>query len=145
MKMLTRCVICLVLGVASCAASQWQTNYDKALATAKAENKRVLINFTGSDWCRPCINMQERVFSQDEFLDYAERNLILLEIDYPARKVLPDELRKQNQKLKSQFKLFGFPTLALLDSSGNVLGTSTGYYNETVAGIIKRIQKWSKQ
>lgn len=129
------------------AEGQWQTDYDKALATAKAEGKNVFINFTGSDWCGPCIAMHNRVFSQKQFLDYAAKHLILVEVDYPKRKTLPKQIQQQNVELKYEFHInrLGFPTIALVDSFGKVLGTSTGYNDETPAAIVARIEKWAKR
>jgi len=60
------------------AAADWQSDYGKALATAKSENKKVLLDFTGSDWCGPCIEFRKRVLSQPEFRAYAYKNLVLV-------------------------------------------------------------------
>src|SRR5687767_11096678 len=79
-------------------AAGWETDYAKALETAKRENKRVLVDFTGSDWCGPCIQLHKRVFSRPEFIEYAEKNLVLIEVDYPQRKKQPDTLVKQNER-----------------------------------------------
>src|SRR4029078_3633480 len=77
-------------------ASDWQTDYEAALATAKATKKYVLLDFTGSDWCGPCIQMKKTVFSKPTFLNYAKQHLVLVEIDYPRTKTLPEQLKKQN-------------------------------------------------
>ena len=147
MKALTCCCVIIAAGLAFAAAGgQWQTDYDKALAAAKAENKNVFVNFTGSDWCGPCIALHKRVFSKKEFLNYANKNLILVEVDYPKTKSLPDEIKKQNERLKYQFNInkVGFPTYALIDSGGKLLGTHTGYDDEKPADIIAQIEKWAK-
>jgi thioredoxin-related protein len=148
MKMIARACITVILALAIplFARADWPSDYDKALATAKAEGKPVFINFTGSDWCGPCIEMHKRVFSQKEFLDYGAKNLVLVEIDYPKTKPLSEEIKKQNERLKIQFKIdrLGFPTIALVDSAGSLLGTSTGYDGEGPAEIIARIEKWAK-
>jgi thioredoxin-related protein len=137
----------LVFGLSASLAigGEWLTNYTNALSLAKAENKPLFINFTGSDWCGPCIAMHERVFGQKEFLDYAGKHLVLLEIDYPKSKPQSEETKKQNERLKSQFQInkLGYPTIALLDSSGKMLGTSTGYDDDKPADIIARIEKWA--
>ncbi|MEO8045527.1 MAG: thioredoxin family protein [Spartobacteria bacterium] len=148
MKVITRVGTVIILGLALplLARAEWQSDYDKALATAKAEGKATFINFTGSDWCGPCIEMQKRVFSQKEFLDYAAKHLILVEIDYPRIKPLSEKTKKQNERLKIQFKIdkVGFPTIALVDAAGTLLGTSTGYNDEGPSEIIARIEKWAK-
>lgn len=123
--------------------SDWQTDYEQALATAKATKKCVLLDFTGSDWCGPCIEMEKIVFSQAAFLHFAKANLILVEIDYPRRKTLPEKVKKQNDLLKRQYRIdrSGFPTVVLLDSDGKILGQLEGYGGEEPADIIAWIEK----
>ena len=124
-------------------ASEWQTDYEQALATAKSSGKHVLVDFTGSDWCPPCIQLHKAVFTKADFLKYAEQNLVLVEIDFPRRKALPDKLRQQNQRLAQQYHLAdsGFPTVALLNPDGKILGQLEGYADEKSADVIAWIEK----
>ena len=124
-------------------ASDWQTDYEHALATAKAARKCVLLDFTGSDWCGPCIEMRKEVFSQTAFLNFAKANLVLVEVDYPRRKVLPEKVKKQNQLLLHQYSIerSGYPTVVLLDPDGKILGQLEGYAGERPADIIAWIEK----
>jgi thioredoxin-related protein len=136
--------------VATCAgafAADWQTDYARALAMAKSQNKRVLLDFTGSDWCGPCIQLRKLVFSRPDFSAYANKNLVLVEIDYPQRKKQSDALKKQNEKLSKQYGIDekGFPTIMLLDPSGKVLREFTGYDGETAAGFIAWIEGKEKK
>src|SRR3954464_13219095 len=85
------------------AAADWQTDYAKALQLAKAQNKRVLLDFTGSDWCPPCIALRKQVFSNAAFSAYAQKKLILVEVDYPKRKTQSAQLKSQNDKLGWQY------------------------------------------
>jgi thioredoxin-related protein len=119
-------------------AADWQTDYAKALETAKRENKRVLLDFTGSDWCGPCIQLKKRVFSRPEFISYAEKNLVLVEIDYPQQKKQSPVLVKQNERLATQYGIDvkGYPTLVLLDPAGKTLRELSGYDGETPADLI---------
>jgi thioredoxin-related protein len=123
--------------------SEWQTDYEQALATAKAAKKCVLLNFTGSDWCGPCIEMKRVVFSKAAFLNYAKTNLILVEIDYPRRKALPEEVTKQNERLMHQYSIdkSGYPTVILLNPDGKILGQLEGYGGERPADIIAWVEK----
>lgn len=132
-------VLIFILGASGLAsAAEWQTDYAKALESAKAQNKRVLLDFTGSDWCGPCIQLKKRAFSRPEFESYAEKNLILVEIDYPQRKKQSPALVKQNENLSKQYGIDekGFPTLVLLDPSGKIVREMSGYDGETAADII---------
>lgn len=112
----------VTVGVAALTASAfaatpegWMDDLDKALEKAKAEKKSILLEFTGSDWCPPCIAMRKNVFSQKEFVEAASKDFILVELDFP--KGDPD-LEKRNQPLAEKYKIDGFPTVVLLDSEG---------------------------
>ena len=93
----------------------WSTDLDKAIEQAKAENKAVLVEFTGLDWCPPCIAMRKNVFSKKEFVDAASKKFVLVELDFPKG---DKELSEKNQPLAEKYKIEGFPTVVLLDSEG---------------------------
>jgi protein disulfide-isomerase len=105
---------------------QWTTDYQKALAEAKSSGKKVLLNFTGSDWCGWCIRLDKEVFSQPEFGQYAANHLILVKLDFPRKKKLPAALTRQNEQLAQQFGVRGFPTIYVVDQNGRTLHQS-GY------------------
>ena len=77
----------------------WMTDWEAAKAKSKAENKPILINLTGSDWCGWCIKLEKNVFSTKEFKEFAAKNVILMEADFPKKKEQPAELKKQNAAL----------------------------------------------
>lgn len=145
MKIRSFACLLIALGFAASMAwgSEWQTDYEQALATAKAGNKCVLLDFTGSDWCGPCIQMNKTVFSKTAFLNYAEKNLILIEVDYPQRKKLTEKVTKQNERLMHQYGIdnSGFPTVILLNPDGKILGQLEGYGGERPADIIAWVEK----
>ena len=135
----------LVTSIASgacAAAAEWETNYAKALAKAKAENRRVLLDFTGSDWCPPCMALRKQVFSNPAFSAYAQKKLILVEVDYPKRKMQSTQLKSQNDKLGRQYGINDkvFPTIVLLDSAGKTVREFSGYDGETAADLIAWIE-----
>jgi len=135
-------VLALQLTLLSLAAAEWQTDYSKALAQAKTENKRVLLDFTGSDWCGPCIQLKKTIFSRPDFVTYAQKNLILVEIDYPQRKEQSADLKKQNEKLAKEYGIDekGYPTVVLLEPNGKVAREFNGYGGETTADMIAWIE-----
>ena len=104
------------------AEATWLTNFETAQARARSEKKLLLIEFTGSDWCPPCIMLGRQVFSQPEFKDYAAQHLVLLEVDFPRTKELSAEQKAANEKLADQFGIDGFPTVIILNSSGRKIG-----------------------
>jgi protein disulfide-isomerase len=121
----------------------WITNLEEGIAKAKAENKTVLVNFTGSDWCGWCIKLKDEVFSKKEFGDYAGSSLVLVELDFPQRKAQSEEIKTYNRKVLERYGVQGFPTLILINGEGTQLG-KTGYqpggpsaYVEHLKGFIK--------
>jgi thioredoxin-related protein len=142
-------IFALVLGLTATAtrAAEWRMDYDKAVADAKASNKYVLLDFNGSDWCGPCIEMKKVVFSKPAFLNYASKSLILVDVDYPQRKQLPDAVTKQNERLAKQYDIerSGYPTVVLLDPNGKVLARLEGYMGESPADMIAWVEKAKKK
>ncbi|MCF7955002.1 MAG: DUF6288 domain-containing protein [Phycisphaerae bacterium] len=104
----------------------WMTDYKAALAKAKAENKDVLIDFTGSDWCHWCIKLDKEVFEHKEFIDKASKDFVFLMVDTPRKKKLAPDLMEQNKRLKERYSLRGYPTVYLTDCKGNPYA-KTGY------------------
>jgi thioredoxin-related protein len=129
-------------------AGDWLTDYQKAQQQAKNSNKLLLVNFTGSDWCGFCIRLDQEVFSKSEFKDYADKNLVLLEIDFPRPggprwKAQSAQLKKQNQELASKYQVFGFPTIMVLNSEGKLVG-ALGYMEGGPGPFIAELEKLHK-
>jgi protein disulfide-isomerase len=107
--------------------ADWTTDYKAALAQAKVEKKMVLLDFTGSDWCAYCKLLDKEVLTQQAFKDFADKNYILVTLDFPREKKLPNDLKQQNDALDQQFNIQGLPTLIVLDADGKELGRQMGY------------------
>ena len=89
-------------------------------------NRAIFVDFTGSDWCGWCFKLDDEVFSQQEFIEYAQTNLILLELDFPRNIPQSEETKLYNRSILERYKVKGFPTILLLDKNGNELNR-TGY------------------
>ncbi len=122
---------------------EWIESYETALAYAKANQKNLLLNFTGSDWCIWCIKLDKEVFSKDEFLSFARENLVLVKLDFPSRTGQPAELKENNQKLQKQFKVEGYPTIVLLNSEGREIAR-TGYQQGGAKNYISHLKNLMK-
>ncbi len=110
------------------AGDGWQADFKVALEHAAKENKPILLEFTGSTWCPPCKMMKKEVFSSSEFLDFAQKNLILVEVDFaPGGKPAVAEYEKQNLALAGKYQIEGFPTVLLLSSDGKEIARKVGY------------------
>ena len=94
-------------------STEWFTQVHKAQAISKLTGKPIFAFFTGSDWCVWCRKLQADVFAKPAFKEWANDEVVLLELDFPAKKVLPTDIVQQNQQLKSFFKISGFPTVWL--------------------------------
>jgi thioredoxin-related protein len=118
----------------------WLTDFATAQGQARAENRLLLIAFTGSDWCPPCIMLDRQVFAQPEFADYAAKHLVLLQVDFPHGKVQSDAQKAANYKLADRFGIDGFPTVIVLDSSGKKIG-ELGYMPGGPRPFIAALEK----
>ena len=126
------------------AGQGWQTDYKAALELAAKENKPVLLDFTGSDWCGWCVKLDKETFSEASFKKFAAGNLILVEIDFPKNKAQSDEVKKQNRELQARFGVDGFPTLVLLDSKGKEIAKNPGYLAGGPDALIAWVKKATK-
>jgi len=138
-------VLLLVLAMSPLHASDlWSTDYEASIKKAAAENRMVLLEFTGSDWCPPCKMQAKEVFDQPEFEKFAEENLVPVKLDFPRRSGQDPETRAANQALAEKFDIEGFPTVILLDSKGIELAREVGYQGGGVEGFIAWVEKSKK-
>ena len=105
-------------------ATSWQTDFESARTQAKSENKFILLNFSGSDWCGPCIRLHKEIFETESFTSYANQNLVLVNADFPRLKknMLSKEQQKKNEELADKYNTEGaFPLTVLLNADGKVI------------------------
>ena len=93
----------------------WLVNLEEAYAQSVKQNKPILANFTGSDWCGWCKRLDQDVFTTPTFKSWAEKNLVLLEVDFPRRKRLPEKNQEQNAAMAKSLNVTGYPTVWLLN------------------------------
>lgn len=114
----------------------------EAKIIATKENKPVILVFSGSDWCAPCIKLEKNIWQSEEFKKEADKNWILVKADFPKKKnnKQPEELKAQNQVLAEKYNKEGFfPLVVVLDKTGKVMG-KTGYENIKPSEYIARIK-----
>lgn len=134
-------VLIAAISAGAFAADGWKTDFEKAKATAKAENKHILIDFSGSDWCGWCVKLDKEVFSKEAFKEYAKDNLVLVLADFPRDKSKQsDELKKQNEKLMKEYGVRGFPTVFILNPEGKTID-KTGYQAGGPEAYVAYIKK----
>ena len=140
-------LILSLLVYASVVAPGWQLNFDQAKVEAAQSHKLILLNFSGSDWCGPCIQLKKDVFESAEFQQFAADNLVLVRADFPrhSKNQLDSRQTAHNEALAETYNKQGkFPFTVLLDASGRVLQTWEGYPKSlTVGSLIGMIQATS--
>jgi thioredoxin-related protein len=124
----------------------WKANFEEAKAIAAQEDKNIILVFSGSDWCAPCIKLDKVVWQSEEFKKEAEKNWIIYKADFPKKRTnqLTQELTEANKKLAEKYNKNGsFPLVVLLDKSGKVIGM-TGFKNVSAIEYIKLLHSLEK-
>ena len=132
-----------LLGSFLFSTTNWQTDFDKARQSAQAENKLIILNFSGSDWCGPCIRMHDEIFESQSFSQYATEHLVLVNADFPRLKKnqLPKEQQTKNDQLADVYDKEGiFPLTLLMTPDGNVLKTWEGFPNISADQFTREVK-----
>lgn len=127
-------------------SQDWQPTYQEALAISKVEDKPLLVVFSGTDWCAPCIKLDKQIFKSAEFVAYADKNYVLYRADFPRKKAnqLPNDITGQNTILADKFNSKGyFPLVVVLNKEQNVLG-KTSYKKINPTEYISLINNFVK-
>lgn len=110
-------------------SQEWFSDYGQATKVAQKENKDIVMVFSGSDWCAPCMKLDKYILESDDFKNYAKEHWVLLKLDFPKKKKnkLDKEQQARNEALAEKYNKKGyFPLVVLVDKNGSVLG-ETGY------------------
>lgn len=124
---------------------EWTTDFAKAKTEANTQHKYILLNFSGSDWCGPCIKLKKEVLDSPEFLKYSESKLVLVRADFPRNKKnrLSPELTKSNEALAEKYNNQGkFPYTVLINADGKIVKSWEGYAaNMTIENLKMEIEQ----
>jgi thioredoxin-related protein len=127
-------------------SQNWNTNFEDVRVKAEKENKNILLVFSGSDWCGPCIKLDKVVWQSSEFQAEANKSWVVYKADFPKKKAnqLSPELTENNNKLAEKYNKNGsFPLVVLLDKKGKVIGMA-GFKNVSASEYIKLIHSFEK-
>lgn len=120
------------------AGEGWMNDWEAAKKLAAEQKKDLLVDFTGSDWCSWCKKLDKEVFSEDAFKAAAKEKYVLVALDFPRSKELPEAEKAQNAKLQAAFAVEGFPTIFLADSDGRPFAR-TGYQPGGAEPYVKHL------
>ncbi|WP_297090198.1 thioredoxin family protein [uncultured Draconibacterium sp.] len=137
-------LIFIIVGISF--GQNWQTNFQAAQNKAKTDHKPIVLVFSGSDWCAPCMKLEQEIWNSDTFKSYSDAHLVLYKADFPRKKKnQPDnEQLKKNKELAEKYNSKGFfPLVVVLDETGKVLG-ETGYKKMTADAYIKHLESFIK-
>ena len=137
--MLLTCMTLLVMS-----SAHWETDFAAAKNKAKESRRALLLNFSGSDWCIPCIRMHKEIFNDKNFVSFSEGQLVLYQADFPRKKKneLPAPLRQQNDSIAAIYNPTGkFPFTVLLSPDGEVLRQWDGYPGGGLPALLNDIKK----
>jgi len=122
----------------------WLGDFDSAKTQAVQQHKLILVNFSGSDWCGPCIRLRKEILESATFENYATDHLVLVRADFPRQKKnqLSKEQVKLNDALADKYNSEGkFPYTLLVDETGKVLFQWDGFPNETPDQFVSQIDQ----
>ena len=120
-------------------AQKWLTDLDLAKTIAAKENKEIIMVFQGSDWCAPCMKLNQEIWSSEKFKSFAKDHFVMVKVDFPRKKAnaLSPEQQKKNNRLAEAYNQQGFfPFVVVMDPKGNKIG-ETGYKQMVPDDYIK--------
>lgn len=136
-------IIALLLLVSSFGLAQQTETFTQKLEKAKLEHKKIMLYFSGSDWCAPCVKFKKFIVNTPEFQNFATENLIIYNADFPrqSKNKLAKEIEKENDSLAEKYNNKGqFPLILLLDENGNVAKKWEEYPKETIQEFIEKLK-----
>ena len=140
----TKCLLFVLFGFVLLSFTDWQPDFETAKRIAKDQHKLILLNFSGSDWCGPCIRMKKEIFGTEVFSAVSDANLVLLNADFPRSKKnqLEKDQRQANELLAEKYNREGkFPFTVLLTPDGNVIKSWEGLPGEDAASFSAVLKK----
>jgi thioredoxin-related protein len=128
-------------------AQNWQIDFEQAKKIATDQDKNIIIVFSGSDWCAPCIKLDKNIWQSESFKNEAAKDWVLIKANFPRKKAneLSKEQTEHNRKLADKYNIEGsFPLVVILDKNGKLLG-KMGFKNVSPEEYIKMIHALEKK
>ena len=126
----------------------WLTDFNEAQKIATQKHQLIVLNFSGSDWCGPCIRLRKEIFNSEAFSSFADSNLVLINADFPrsSKNKLRDEQEKKNGALADKYNADGkFPYTLLLNDDGTIIKTWDGFPNVSPDEFVREVRSICNQ
>ncbi|WMI69989.1 thioredoxin family protein [Mangrovimonas sp. YM274] len=139
-------LLLFILGVNSVFSQEWQTNFEEAKSQAAKEHKSIVLIFSGSDWCAPCIKLEKQILETEQFKSFANERAVLVRADFPRKKQnqLDENLQNQNKHLAEMYNQQGyFPLVVVMSPEGKVLGQA-GYEKTSPEAYVAKLKGFMK-
>ncbi len=137
-------ILIIVLSLAALSfTKEWQPNFETARQIARDKHELILLNFSGSDWCGPCMRLRKEILDNGVFTKMADSSIVMVNADFPRNKKnqLSSQATKQNEKLADKYNPEGkFPFTLLLDANGKVLKSWDGYPDESAQQFTDEVK-----
>lgn len=136
-------IIALLVIFSSFSFAQQTETFVNKLEQAKKEHKKILLYFSGSDWCAPCIKFKKFIIQTEEFQAFAKKELIIYNADFPrqSKNKLAKEVEKENEALAEKYNSKGlFPLIIILNKEGKVIKKWEEYPKETLSEFIEKLK-----
>jgi len=134
-------IVFLLLSLSMIITARAQQDPEKAFQEARQSGKKVLVIFSGSDWCLPCIRLEKDILADSTFRQFVREHLIMVEADFPQRKKIPSPLKAQYESLADRFDPEGaFPKIVLLTADRALVGVLS-YTGQSPTAFIEEVQK----
>lgn len=138
-------ILSAILWAVFAVGMQAQNRFESAKKQAAENKELILLNFSGSDWCIPCIKLHKNIIETEDFKKLKTENVIVyINADFPRNKKnqLSPQLKKENASLADQYNSKGlFPYTLLLNSEGKVLKSWEGLPSENALAFSKEIRE----
>ena len=135
-------LLLLAFSIVTMSFANWQSNFETAKKIAKEKHELILLNFSGSDWCGPCMRLRKEILDNEAFSKMADTSLVLVNADFPRNKKnqLDAQTRKENDALADKYNPEGkFPFTLLLNEDGKVLKTWDGFPDESAQQFSEEV------
>lgn len=138
-------ILMTMCALAGCAwALPQAADVNAAMPIARSEGRDIMLEFTGKEWCPPCIHLRTKILETPEFEKAAGDKYVLVEVIFPrlpsAVAAIPEAQRNANEKLLAHHRIeTGLPTVLLLDAEGYPYAQVAGA-RRTTAEYLKALE-----